>query len=1179
LNIDELNIKISSNTQSAKTGVEKLTTALDSLSKIDTSNINTLVSSLGELTKALNTGSRSSGSKSVTKKASDDTKELKFSVETSTKKIAELKAKLQELSNQGLGKGDTEFDNVFKQLTEAKLEFKEYKDSIKEAVKAEKELSKEPVKVSETQASKIQELVDKVIEKERQATAEIKNLSQDVAGAKPLKDDVASKNGTLKNYYKNDEALKQLKNDLKLTDEEYKQAFNSGNVRKGAKDWTDFQEKIKNAKEGLNETANAENNVSEKASRTLSPIEQVCDDLSHLKAYLKDLENQGIGFGNADYDGAYQEVKRLEQALKEYKKSLTDSGETGKQAFNKVKGSVTNTTPEIAQLQEKLKELSQQGLSFGDKEFDKTYASLQEANAKLKEYKSNLIKSAKPAKKVNKSLAPVKSSLKKLASLSGKFHKGFAKGAKSIIKNAKKALTNGVRPLSEGLKRIKNMFKNMLVRSVLYTAMSSVRDGFASLAKEDTKFNKSMSKMYSALMTLKNAFVSAFAPIIEVVEPYVTSFLNMLTNVVTKITEVIGALTGGKTVTIAKKQTLDYAEAMDESSSSTDSATKSNNAYKKSLAGFDEINQLTSNSSSDSSSSDDTTSNYTTQYITSGSSSLADLIKDSWADADFTGIGEIVSSKIVSALQGIDWTSIKEKAFKAGKSFATLINGLFEYTDKDGNTLATSIGKTIGESFNTIVNTVYGFVHNLKWGKVGSELASGLLKTIKTIDWGKAGETIHDFLVGLCDAIAGFFNKLSNGDEGYNTIKTAIVDFINGLDIFNITIHLLNAIFSIANFSFKFVGNIGKDLLKSLCNALGLEWDGSYINFGGALGVNIPNIKFNIGKDIGKDLLKSLCNALGLEWDGSYTYLNLGTSVVCVPNIKFNFGKKNKNGDSSNSKSEFWKSVKEFFGSTSPIVASLGTGTGTATVNSEFNASATNSLEELREWFNNKKNKVKILTATFKRSLGKGIEDFRNWFDNKKNETKTLKSNFTKWLGDKMQNWRDWFDNKANNSKSLTANFKSKIADALTRFIDTWNNLKDKAITLTASLFSKDNNGNSTSTSITSSIWDAFKNLLGFATGGFPTSGDLFYANEVTGSPEYIGSWGNKSAVANNDQIREGIASAVYDAIVSANGLGGQKQTNIANIKLEVDKDTLAKANYNFKTKKLRKGGANLAYV
>jgi hypothetical protein len=53
----------------------------------------------------------------------------------------------------------------------------------------------------------------------------------------------------------------------------------------------------------------------------------------------------------------------------------------------------------------------------------------------------------------------------------------------------------------------------------------------------------------------------------------------------------------------------------------------------------------------------------------------------------------------------------------------------------------------------------------------------------------------------------------------------------------------------------------------------------------------------------------------------------------------------------------------------------------------------------------------------------------------------------------------------------------------------------------------------------------------GYATGGFPNTGEAFIARE-NGIPEMVGRIGNRTAVANNDQIKEGIASAVKEAMI-----------------------------------------------
>lgn len=67
-------------------------------------------------------------------------------------------------------------------------------------------------------------------------------------------------------------------------------------------------------------------------------------------------------------------------------------------------------------------------------------------------------------------------------------------------------------------------------------------------------------------------------------------------------------------------------------------------------------------------------------------------------------------------------------------------------------------------------------------------------------------------------------------------------------------------------------------------------------------------------------------------------------------------------------------------------------------------------------------------------------------------------------------------------------------------------------------------------------------NISWYAEGGFPETGQLFIANEA--GPELVGNIGNKTAVANQSQITEGIAEATYNAMSRAlqenNGSNGE---------------------------------------
>ena len=75
----------------------------------------------------------------------------------------------------------------------------------------------------------------------------------------------------------------------------------------------------------------------------------------------------------------------------------------------------------------------------------------------------------------------------------------------------------------------------------------------------------------------------------------------------------------------------------------------------------------------------------------------------------------------------------------------------------------------------------------------------------------------------------------------------------------------------------------------------------------------------------------------------------------------------------------------------------------------------------------------------------------------------------------------------------------------------------------------------------------------GYEDGGYPKEADFFYANE-NGIPEMIGRIGNRTAVANNDQITKAIADATYSAFVQALGENSGNSNQPLNIYIGNDK-------------------------
>jgi hypothetical protein len=76
-----------------------------------------------------------------------------------------------------------------------------------------------------------------------------------------------------------------------------------------------------------------------------------------------------------------------------------------------------------------------------------------------------------------------------------------------------------------------------------------------------------------------------------------------------------------------------------------------------------------------------------------------------------------------------------------------------------------------------------------------------------------------------------------------------------------------------------------------------------------------------------------------------------------------------------------------------------------------------------------------------------------------------------------------------------------------------------------------------------------------YANGGFPNKGQLFVANEV--GPEMVGTMDGRTAVANQQEITQGIANAVYPAVYNAVRAAMAESSNNVNVTLQGDAENL----------------------
>lgn len=150
---------------------------------------------------------------------------------------------------------------------------------------------------------------------------------------------------------------------------------------------------------------------------------------------------------------------------------------------------------------------------------------------------------------------------------------------------------------------LKNSFKSLLKYGlgisgiiVLVKKLQSVlADGLKTFAQVDNETNQSISALKTSLTQLRNSFSSAFAPVLNIVAPILTSIVNMLAKATTYVGMFFAALSGKTTFKKAVAVQEDYAAGLRDTASAAGDAKKAIDMY---LSPLDELNKLNHNTSS-----------------------------------------------------------------------------------------------------------------------------------------------------------------------------------------------------------------------------------------------------------------------------------------------------------------------------------------------------------------------------------------------------------------------------------------------------------------------------------------------------------------------------------------------------------------------------------------------------
>ena len=584
------------------------------------------------------------------------------------------------------------------------------------------------------------------------------------------------------------------------------------------------------------------------------------------------------------------------------KKKQLDSGTTTAQPTEKVR-----TAPITGNYAKTASEESEKALNALNKEISKTDAkerSLVNTNSRLGSSFKNVSQSADSAKTKTGGISSVFSRMGGVVSGLGKRLGGLAQNFTST--------TNSANNASFSIGRMVGM-------SILYSTVfgmiskvnSGIMTGINNLAQYSSATNASISSMMSALTQLQNSLATAFAPILSVVAPILTAFMNMLSKAITYVGMFIASLTGQKSFTRAKAVQEDYAASLNKTSSGANKAAKAtkNNAKatKKAnkeiqtyLSGLDEVRQYQKEKDNDTPSSSTPSAGgggggggYTGPSIGDMfekvpiESSIADIakkIKDLIKKEDWEGLGAYIASGINKGLQkiydAINWNNIGPKITYFVNAFTRTFNSLVDHIDWD------LMGRTVGAGINTIVNTLNLLIEGIDWKNLGAKIGVGINGMFNEVDWSNVGRLFANRINIPFQMLAGAVNTLKR-----DTIGKSIGQGLNGaiaqLDVNSIGTSLSGLALGILTTLDNALTTTDWSQLGTKLSALltSIDWVGIFVNAISVAGKAITALT-QLGVSFMDNLAKGITN-------GTQQFISKGLSALTnfTANLRSNAGK------------------------------------------------------------------------------------------------------------------------------------------------------------------------------------------------------------------------------------------------------------------------------------------------
>lgn len=291
---------------------------------------------------------------------------------------------------------------------------------------------------------------------------------------------------------------------------------------------------------------------------------------------------------------------KLNQLMSSQERFVANGGKKNTSTYKKMQYDIDELANTIKYARSELIDLEVSGKAFS------TGVNTKEAQADMERLATAERKLADMQNRLNTSYSGIKSKLASygtgLVSLKEKLFGVNSANNKTANSNSK--LSKSFKDTSKSAGSARMSIGRMLTMSLLFSGVfrilsaltQGIIGGFNNLAQYSKTTNANISTLWGSLIRLQNAFATAFSPILTVITPILSRFIDLISTAITYVGMFFGYLAGNKTYTKALTVQKDYAASLDKTAKSTKKATKAAKDY---LSPLDEINRYTTNKDTD----------------------------------------------------------------------------------------------------------------------------------------------------------------------------------------------------------------------------------------------------------------------------------------------------------------------------------------------------------------------------------------------------------------------------------------------------------------------------------------------------------------------------------------------------------------------------------------------------